>query len=70
MLQGFPFKIKGMAAILPRLEARAAAVKLRGCAHFRLRVALSVLSGRPLEIEGIRFDDRNPGLRGGLMFLE
>ena len=48
-------------------------LKYSGHEHFRHRLVLSVLSGKPVKIERIRPDDKNPGLRGaaflGLGFL-
>lgn len=39
-------------------------LKYSGHQHFRHRLVLSILSGKPVKIEGIRPDDKNPGLRG------
>lgn len=39
-------------------------VKFSGPESLPFRLALSVLSGRPLRIDGIRSKDTNPGLRG------
>lgn len=39
-------------------------LKYSGHEHFRHRLVLSVLSGKPVKIERIRPDDKNPGLRG------
>lgn len=36
--------------------------------HFRHRLVLSILSGRPVRIDKIRPTDANPGLRGPSMF--
>ena len=38
-------------------------VHFSGHQYFRHRLILSVLSGRPLRIEKIRSNDKNPGLR-------
>ena len=43
-----------------------APIRCRGCASLRLRVCLSLLTGRPLRVEGIRTgaaDRLEPGLR-------
>lgn len=40
-----------------------ATLRYEGCGHFRHRLALSTLSGRPLVITRIRADDEEPGLR-------
>ena len=39
-------------------------VKFSGAEHLRYRLVLSILSGRPVRIDGIRSDDRDPGLKG------
>lgn len=39
-------------------------LKFKGSAHFRQRIALSCLSGRPIRIDEIRSQDEAPGLRG------
>lgn len=39
-------------------------LKFSGHTHFRTRLVLSILSGKPVRIEKIRSDDKNPGLRG------
>ena len=41
----------------------APSVKLTGCEGFRLRILLSMLSGRPVKITDIRAMDESPGLR-------
>lgn len=38
-------------------------LRFRGSNHFRLRLVLSCLTGRPVRIEEIRADDEAPGLR-------
>jgi hypothetical protein len=39
-------------------------LSFKGCQHFRQRLVLSTLSGRPVRIEDIRADDpESPGLR-------
>ena len=38
-------------------------LRYQGCSHFRQRIVLSTLSGRPLVITRIRGDDEEPGLR-------
>ena len=40
------------------------ALSFSGHEYFRHRLALSILSGRPVRIEKIRSADANPGLRG------
>jgi len=39
-------------------------VKFSGPESLPWRLALSILSGRPVRIDGIRSRDTNPGLRG------
>ena len=39
------------------------ALRFRGSAHFRLRLACATLSGRTIRIDDIRARDENPGLR-------
>ena len=39
-------------------------LRFQGCEHFRQRVMLSCLSGKPIRIDDIRADDEAPGLRG------
>lgn len=43
-------------------------IKFSGHQHFRSRLALSILSGKPVKIEKIRPEDKNPGLRGASAF--
>jgi RNA 3'-terminal phosphate cyclase-like protein len=38
-------------------------IKLDGSSHFRQRLVLSTLSGKPLQIDAIRADDQSPGLK-------
>jgi RNA 3'-terminal phosphate cyclase-like protein len=38
-------------------------LRFRGCSHFRLRLVLSCLSGRPIRIDDIRADDEAPGIK-------
>ena len=38
--------------------------KYSGHQHFRHRLVLSFLSGKPVLIDNIRSEDKNPGLRG------
>lgn len=38
-------------------------LKLKGSAHFRQRLVLATLAGRPLRIDDIRASDQRPGLR-------
>jgi RNA 3'-terminal phosphate cyclase-like protein len=35
-----------------------------GHEHFRTRLVLSIISGKPVKITGIRSLDKDPGLRG------
>ena len=35
-----------------------------GHQHLRHRLILSIISGKPVKIDKIRSDDKNPGLRG------
>lgn len=46
------------------MDAATSLVKFSGSEHFRYRLLLSILSGRPVRIDGIRSDDRDPGLKG------
>jgi RNA 3'-terminal phosphate cyclase-like protein len=39
-------------------------VKFSGTDNLRIRLVLSVLSGKPVRIDGIRSEDKDPGLRG------
>ncbi|KAG5455880.1 MAG: RNA 3'-terminal phosphate cyclase/enolpyruvate transferase [Olpidium bornovanus] len=41
----------------------AKALKFTGHAHFRQRLVLATLAGRPVRIDGIRSDEHDPGLR-------
>lgn len=43
-------------------------IKFSGHQQFRSRLALSILSGKPVKIEKIRPEDKNPGLRGASAF--
>jgi len=38
-------------------------LRYTGCTHLRARLVCSTLSGRPVRIDDIRPDDRNPGMR-------
>ena len=38
-------------------------LRFKGSEHFRQRLALATLSGKPIRIDDIRADDQNPGLR-------
>lgn len=38
-------------------------LKFRGSSHFRQRIALSTLSGKPIRIDDIRHREEAPGLR-------
>ena len=38
--------------------------KYQGHQYFRQRLTLSILSGKPVRIDRIRSDDKDPGLRG------
>jgi RNA 3'-terminal phosphate cyclase-like protein len=38
----------------------------RGTSHFRQRIVLSLLSGKPVRIEDIRLNEKTPGLKGSL----
>ena len=40
----------------------------RGSNYFRQRIALSILSGKAIEIDDIRANFDEPGLRGALTF--
>lgn len=40
-----------------------------GHQHFRIRLVLSILSGKNVRITKIRSEDKNPGLRGASDFL-
>jgi RNA 3'-terminal phosphate cyclase-like protein len=44
--------------------AHADLIHYSGHQAFRDRLVLSVLSGKPVKIDKIRSDDKNPGLRG------
>ena len=44
-------------------------VRCRGHGHLRQRLVLSLLSGKPVRIDGIRPEDKNPGLRGMLQAI-
>jgi RNA 3'-terminal phosphate cyclase-like protein len=39
-------------------------LRFRGCEHFRQRITLACLSGKPIRIDDIRKEDEAPGLRG------
>ena len=39
-----------------------------GHQYLRHRLVLGILSGKPVRIDKIRSDDKNPGLRGALAF--
>lgn len=39
-------------------------LRYTGHLHLRTRLVLSILSGKPVRIDRIRPDDKNPGLRG------
>lgn len=39
-------------------------VRYSGHLHLRTRIVLSILSGKPIRVDGIRSNDKNPGLRG------
>jgi RNA 3'-terminal phosphate cyclase-like protein len=41
-------------------------VHFSGQQYLRHRLVLSILSGKPVRIDKIRSDDKNPGLKGGL----
>ena len=41
-----------------------ASLSFSGHEHFRHRLVLSIISGRPVRIDKIRSADANPGLRG------
>ena len=45
-------------------DRMSAPLTYKGTAHFRQRLVLSTLSGRPIIIEEIRSGEENPGLRG------
>lgn len=38
-------------------------LRFRGAEHFRQRLVLSTLTGRPIRIDGIRADAQSPGLQ-------
>ena len=44
-------------------------VHFSGHQYLRHRLVLSLLSGKPIKIDKIRTDDKNPGLRGVQIFL-
>jgi len=44
-------------------------VHYSGSQYLRHRLVLSILSGKPVRIDKIRSDDKNPGLRGVLCCL-
>lgn len=35
-----------------------------GCSNFRIRIILSLLSGKPVKIKNIRSQENEPGLKG------
>lgn len=37
-----------------------------GCVNFRMRITLSLLSGKPVKIRNIRTQENEPGLKGKL----
>ena len=39
-------------------------LRFSGHNHFRHRLILSIISGKPVRIDKIRPEDKNPGLRG------
>jgi RNA 3'-terminal phosphate cyclase-like protein len=46
------------------MAQNASLIKFSGHQHFRSRLVLSILSGKPVKIDKIRPEDKNPGLRG------
>jgi hypothetical protein len=46
------------------MAAQAGLITYSGHQFLRHRIVLAVISGKPLKIEKIRSDDKNPGLRG------
>lgn len=38
-------------------------LKFKGCEHFRQRIALACISGKPIRIDDVRSEDEAPGLR-------
>lgn len=44
--------------------AQTGLVQFSGHQHLRIRLVLSLLSGKAVRIDKIRSDDKNPGLRG------
>jgi RNA 3'-terminal phosphate cyclase-like protein len=42
----------------------ATALKFRGHQHLRLRLVLAIISGKAVQIDGIRSNEKDPGLRG------
>ena len=45
-------------------ESKSRLLRYEGHAHFRHRLVLSLLSRRPVRIDGIRSDADEPGLKG------
>ncbi|GJJ14526.1 hypothetical protein Clacol_008791 [Clathrus columnatus] len=45
-------------------------LRLTGHLHLRTRLVLSILSGKPIKIDGIRSNDKNPGLRGTTILIK
>lgn len=45
-------------------ERNMSLVKFTGTDNLRYRLVLSILSGKPVRIDGIRSEDKDPGLRG------
>lgn len=41
-------------------------LRYTGHLHLRTRLVLSILSGKPVRIDGIRSNDKDPGLRGAV----
>ncbi|KZS87468.1 18S rRNA biogenesis protein [Sistotremastrum niveocremeum HHB9708] len=48
---------------MPTASSTTVLVKYTGHRYFRNRLILSLLSGKPVRIDGIRSNDKNPGLR-------
>jgi RNA 3'-terminal phosphate cyclase len=46
---------------------QAGVLHFSGHQHFRHRLVLSILSGKPVRIDKLRPEDKNPGLRGQLL---
>lgn len=45
------------------------ALKFKGHKYLRQRLVLSILSGKSIQIDGIRSKDKDPGLRGRIVAI-